>query len=389
MGAITEPILLDSTGREIVSVLQSIKTALDGQSGGAAPAVVYPKDVNFYDYDGTLLHSYTVEEAQAMAELPPLPKHDGLICQEWNWDLADIKAHNRKLTIGANYITDDGKTRIYIELPSKHVANVTLRLWQEKADGVLVDWGDGVTGEHISTAGNVAFSHVYAEAGAYTIRLTSVSGQFRLGDGSSQGCFLVSGQRHLALKRAEFGAGWQGFGYNEFHNSCIETVTIPKDAEMGSGVSFPYSMIRFFVVPKTKALKANMFQATRALVGCATSPVCFTATYAFANSTALDVPNIPEGTTTIANSYCREIYGMQEVTIPASVTKIESAAFYACIRLACVKLLSPTPPTLENANAFTGYNAACVFEVPKGSLEAYQTATNWTTFADIMREAET
>ena len=40
------------------------------------------KDVNFYDYDGTLLHSYTAEEAQALSELPPLPTQKGLICQE-------------------------------------------------------------------------------------------------------------------------------------------------------------------------------------------------------------------------------------------------------------------------------------------------------------------
>lgn len=354
--------------------------------GGGIVAPAFAKDVNFYDYDGTLLYAYTLAEAQALTELPPLPEHDGLICQEWNWDLADIKAHNRKLTIGANYITDDGKTRLYIDMP-KDSADVTFRFWQSVGNGVILDWGDGTNTLQGATAGNISFTHVYTKAGRYIITITSVSGQFRLGDGSAQGCFLVGGQRHLALKKAEFGSGWTGFSYNEFHNSSIETVTVPKDAEMGPSV-FPYSMIRFLVVPKTKNIKANMFQATRAMVGCATSPACFTATYCFANGTALDVPNIPEGTTTIANSYCREIYGMQEVTIPASVTKIESAAFYACIRLACVKLLSPTPPTLEAANAFTGYNAACVFEIPKGSLEAYETATNWSTFAGLYRERE-
>lgn len=354
----------------------------------AAEKEATPKDVNFHDYDGRLLYSYSLEEAQALTELPPLPEHDGLICQEWNWDLEDIKAHNRKLMIGANYITDDGKTRIYIDLPSKHAANVTLRVWQSVGNGVLVDWGDGTASDQLANTGNVAFSHTYAEAGRYVIRLTSVSGQFRLGDGSSQGCLIIGGSRHLALKKIEFGSGWTGFSYNEFHNSSIETVTVPKDAEMGSSV-FAYSQIRFLVVPKTKNIKANMFQATRAMVGCATSPACVTATYCFANSMALDVPNIPDGTTTIANSYCREIYGMQEVTIPASVTKIESAAFYACIRLVCVKLLSPTPPTLEAANAFSGYNAACVFEVPKGSLAAYESETNWSTYAGRYVERDT
>ncbi len=354
----------------------------------AAEKEATPKDVNFYDYDGTLLYAYTLAEARALTDLPPLPEHDGLICQEWNWDLADIKAHNRKLTIGANYITDDGKTRLYIELPSKHLTDVTLRVRQTAANGVLVDWGDGTTADQIATANNVTFSHTYAEAGRYVIKLTAVSGQFVFGDGNSQGSVLVAGQNRIGLKKIEFGLGWRGCDYNDFINSSVETVTMPKDAEIISLSSFHSSMIRFFVVPKTQSVKSYMFYFARAMTGCATSPACFTAAYCFANSTALDVPNIPDGTTTIANSYCKEIYGMQEVTIPASVTKIESMAFYASIRLALVRLLSPTPPTLEAANAFSGYNAACVFEVPKGSLEAYQTATNWTTFAAIMKESE-
>ena len=57
-------------------------------AGGGEP--VQSKDVNFIDYDGTVLHSYTVAEAAALTALPPLPSHDGLICQGWNWCLANI-----------------------------------------------------------------------------------------------------------------------------------------------------------------------------------------------------------------------------------------------------------------------------------------------------------
>ena len=69
----------------LATTIQSIPT------GGSTPSVKR-KDVNFYDYDGTLLHSYTLAETQALTELPELPSHDGLICQGWNWNLADIKA---------------------------------------------------------------------------------------------------------------------------------------------------------------------------------------------------------------------------------------------------------------------------------------------------------
>ena len=84
------------------------------KAGGGAPAA--EKDVNFYDYDGTLLYSYTLEEAQALTELPALPTREGLTCQGWNYDLATIKSYGRKVNVGATYITDDGTTRIYIKL---------------------------------------------------------------------------------------------------------------------------------------------------------------------------------------------------------------------------------------------------------------------------------
>ena len=47
-----------------------------GGSGGSSAAS--PKDVNFYDYDGTLVASYSLSEAQSLTALPDGPTHDGL-----------------------------------------------------------------------------------------------------------------------------------------------------------------------------------------------------------------------------------------------------------------------------------------------------------------------
>ena len=40
--------------------------------------------VRFYDYDGTLVASYTLKEAQKLTSLPYGPNHEGLIFQGWN-----------------------------------------------------------------------------------------------------------------------------------------------------------------------------------------------------------------------------------------------------------------------------------------------------------------
>ena len=56
-----------------------------------------PVYIYFYDYDGTLLYQYTPDEIQEMTELPDAPEHEGLVFQDWNWDLADIKNINHPL----------------------------------------------------------------------------------------------------------------------------------------------------------------------------------------------------------------------------------------------------------------------------------------------------
>ena len=82
----------------------------------AAPAAVAPGDINFRDYDGTVVASWSLSELAGKTALPDLPSHDGLVCQGWNWTLAELKTQNTRMNVGAMYITDDGKTRIYIHL---------------------------------------------------------------------------------------------------------------------------------------------------------------------------------------------------------------------------------------------------------------------------------
>ena len=59
---------------------------------------------------------------------------------------------------------------------------------------------------------------------------------------------------------------------------------------------------------------------------------------------------------------------LNTVRIPSSVTLIEEYAFDG--DELSIYLRSPVPPTLE------GYLGACVY-VPKGSEDAYRSATNW------------
>ena len=87
-------------------------------TGGGAPVVEAQfNDVNFYDYDGTRLFSYTLAQANTLTALPTPPTHDGLTFQAWNYTLAQVNALTQKRDVGANYITTDGKTHLLIEIP--------------------------------------------------------------------------------------------------------------------------------------------------------------------------------------------------------------------------------------------------------------------------------
>ena len=150
-----------------------INYKISGGSNSNIPTTLAPSDITFYDYDGTIITSWTLEELATKTALPGYPSHDGLICQGWNWSLADLKTTNRKMNVGAMYITDDGKTRIYIHLEE---GGTSPMLGVCPKGTVTVDWGDGTTPDTLTGTSTSAVkwtpNHDYAAPGDYVIKLT-------------------------------------------------------------------------------------------------------------------------------------------------------------------------------------------------------------------------
>lgn len=145
-------------------------------------------DVNFTDYDGTLLYSYTLEELAELTELPDLPEHDGLICQGWNWTLEKLQAFNQPVNVGAYYITDDGATRLNITIATTGRMNVPLCFSFSDSSALYIDWGDGDTTEQSLNSYTTSYisTHTYSEPGDYTISLTvDEGGRISLGSGAT------------------------------------------------------------------------------------------------------------------------------------------------------------------------------------------------------------
>ena len=176
-----------------------LKASVFSSSGGSGGGSVPHSDVNFYDYDGTVVHSYTADEFAELSEMPSNPTHTGLTAQGWNWSLADAKLYVSKygkLNIGQMYITSDGKTRLYIHL-TKGRTTPNLQLYLNANSELDIDWGDGTAHSTFTTtsADFVNETHAYPTTdGDYVITVTVVSGSFELKSSSTNVSSILWGR---------------------------------------------------------------------------------------------------------------------------------------------------------------------------------------------------
>ena len=342
-------------------------------AGGGEP--VQSKDVNFIDYDGTVLHSYTVAEAAALTALPPLPSHDGLICQGWNWTLADIKALGRAVTVGAMYITDDGKTRIYIHLEE---GRTSPKLGCCPNGTVTVDWGDGtrpdtLTGTSVSTV-KWTPTHEYSAAGDYVIKL-SVSGSVSFAG-------INSSNQYSYLLRYSSGTDTR----NRVYQNAIQKVEIGDSVTSIGNYAFYncYSLSSITIPDSVTSIGSNAFSNCYSLSSI-TIPNSVTSidSYAFAYCRSLSSITIPDSVTSIGNYAFSNCSSLPSITIPNSVTSIGGNAFTNCYGVRYYDFTRHTAvPTLSNTNAFNGISADCEIRVPAALADAWKAATNWSTYAD-------
>ena len=318
-----------------VTAIQAIQTG-----GSSTPGT--PGDITFYDYDGTILYSYTAAEFAALSSMPANPTRDGLTAQGWNWSLTNAKAYVAKygnLDIGQMYITDDGKTRIYIHLEEGRTSPV---LGVCPNGTVDIDWGDGTTHDTLtgSSTSNAVYTsaHSYAAPGGYVIQLT-VTGSMGFGSNGLLAYTSESDNRNYvyrnAIRKVELGSGVTSIGVSAFSScSSLSSITIPDG-------------------------------------------VTSIGEYAFGYCSSLSSITIPDGVTSIGYSAFGYCYSLSSITIPVGVTSISSFAFRNCYGVAHLYFLPTTPPSVSSSDAFSNIPTDCVIHVPVGSLSAYTSATNY------------
>ena len=421
-------------------------TAMGGGATSSAPVV--RKDINFFDYEGTLVDSWTLEELPGKTSLPDNPSHLGLVAQGWNWTLDELKAEGRKMDVGQMYTTFDGKTRLYITIGENAMPDrpppmnlATIMFSQTISNGVTVDWGDDSEAQTFSDVGVVTATHEYQAAGDYAISFAPTDGcEFRLGDSESYKNCVMGKSSDLdstnLLRGVAIGDNIAGLNTYSFQEcKLLKTVSLPKTmTSIESSNAFDgCSSLRFIVVPSGTQLvygfsNANLSEGVSlppgvitigeyAFKGCTFTSTCIPrgvttiSRESFANCKihSIDLPdtltvignsafktcerlmkiNIPNGVSVIDSYAIGSCKSLQSLVIPAGVTEISGRAFYLSNRIREYHILPKIPPVLKSTDAFGYMSMDAVMYVPVGSLETYQTAENWSTYANKMREEGT
>lgn len=415
-------------------------TAIENIPTGGTPSEPPAEaDINFYDYDGTLLYAWSLDELAGKTALPDLPTRTGLTCQGWNWTLPEIKALGRKVQVGLNYITDDGKTRLYITIPDVVSAvNLPFCFLQTVANGVTVDWGDGSAAQTFAGTGEIQTTHHFT-AGDHIITLAVADGcTLTLGRNASvRNVFGPYGTARRAvmslLKRVEIGKNVSRLGtYGFIQCGQLRTITVPTSVtSVGANTFESCGSLKAFVVPKDCTIsEASSFYANYSLQMISipngvkkiggfllrnsnslphiTFPNSVTEIlrYAMTSCQSIDEIIIPDavtslsdytfdtcltaqklvigsGITTIPNNFASTCYSLIRIDFPAGITSIGASAFANCQGVLWYNFTHcPAVPTLANTNAFTGINANCKIQVPAALVDEWKAATNWATYAD-------
>ena len=406
-------------------------TTLNKQVTVDCPAPVVPveeKDVNFYDYDGTVVYSYTAQEFAQLTEMPPNPDRtsEGLTAQGWNWSLADAKSYVADygmLDVGQMYVTTDGKTKILLRLIAPRLSP---RINFAINGTVTLEYGDGqtevVTGTSVSTT--LYRVHNYTTEGDYWLAFDVAEGsELRFtgsvinGHGTYNSVYCYCTQRVFIGERI---SRILADAFRDGHS--VEAVSVPNTIiEFGSNAFSSCSNLKCIVLPNGVTIGSNFAQRCasleRAILPSTVTTDCAAFVYqCFSvksvtihknqgtlgnnfcrNIDAIERIVVPNNISSIGTSFANGCYSLlylglsnsltsipasmandcqslQEIIIPSLVQSIGASAFSGCRALARIKFIPTTPPTVANSNAWTGVPTDCKILVPSASLNAYKTA---------------
>lgn len=372
-------------------------------------------DVEFIDYDGFRLYSYSTNDFLNLTEMPATPVHTGLTSDGWNWTLAGAKEHvrkNKKLIIGNQAHTTDNKTRLYIKLFDNELSIV---LSLNMSGTCTISWGDNSSNEQMtgsSILSTTTLTHTYSAAGDYVITIDHsdcpncyFSGTASTPESSlviqTNGNLLSNHQlcTLCCIRKIELGKQANSNNYSLLRNtsslrkmSNLESVVIPQSVIDTSTIS-SYQNLR--MLEGTKNLKSIVYPKTSTtfpIYGASNSnlelislpeDLLVIMSYSFQNTYKLKKFIIPEGVTTIGEYAFSGSNIGPYLKMPGSITTIGARCFADCYNLKIIDFTDHLSiPTITGNNAFL-YTYPKIL-VPEDLYSSWIAADKWSTYADLI-----
>lgn len=358
------------------------------EGGGTTLPVVESKDVNFYDYDGTLLHSFTTAEAAALSSLPstPTPPADMDLSDtvSWNYALEDIKAQGGMCDVGAVYTRKNPGVTLFLDIPIDGVT-LNMGIFGGSTSLYTINWGDGSEEETYNRV-TTAASHTFTKAGNYKVQYNITSGQLTLGDGTvnimgdsttSQNALFGS----KMLRGVVIGQSCS-FQYKAFlYCGDMETCIVPSGG-IAQNLFSECRSLRALIIP-TSGLGSYAAQNCASLKVVSYPPNINVAQSSFMGCSALRrfvCPNLLSGNKSIPAVVFSGCSNLRELRIPKQYTTITNTALGGCYGL--LKLDMTDYDAVPALSGTMTINTNCKILVKETMLDAFKTATNWSAYAN-------
>ena len=252
---------------------------------------------------------------------------------------------------------EDGYSNFWFELTDD-----TLSPWlnfSAKNNDAVIDWGDG--------SGEVALdtltpTHTYAKAGKYVVKAKGVTGIAQ-----QIGARGVSLDYIKVLTNIELNSEVTTLESSAFEQCVCLKSCIAYNTNITNGASVFRNcgnLTRVGVIINS-AVSNNLFY----------------------NCLSLKAISLNNNITRVGQNSFRNTL-LSTITIPSSVTAINSYAFFDCSVLSEVHVQATTPPTITGI--FSGMPSDYIVYVPVGTAETYKSASGWSAYADhILEEGQT
>lgn len=380
--------------------IDEAKPALNRHSGGAGGGssdfvdngVIHEDKyrVRYFDVDGTILKIEYVESGGKLTP-PSNPSYDPeyLTFEEWNYDI-DNHVVEQPTDVGAIYNTVDNTTYLFCRFNSYTGLNPTLAV----SGFTSIDWGDGTV--------DTNNTHTYATVGLYTIKIkgdisfTTSSSKYLLGSNSKNASlykiyipetvsiFTASEFKECrSLQVVSLPKTMTIVESSLFSNCCgIEHINVPKNVESIGSSSFNEcrSLCSISLPLAINSIDSSAFYNCSSLEFVYISPNVVTiSAQMFNNCNSLKDIILHDNITTIKTYAFNACYSLKKIKLPKNVSTIESYAFYNCSSITDYFIESTSVPTLANANAFSGWNHACIMWVNDELTNRFKSSTGWST----------